>query len=160
MITYTYLNKKEKEIWLPRLFDLLYENMQEIAPGELSYEQEKAQWLSNVSPALEKEPRRIILCLDCGILVGYVQYYTNKNLLMVEEIQIGKTYQRTTLFYGLCKQLATALPEGIEIIEAYAEKRNFHSQRIMQRLGMTQIDEEGPFVHLRGSAEGLHCYFK
>lgn len=160
MITFTFLNKNEKEFWLPRLFDLFYENMQGIAPSVLPYEKEKQQWLRNVSPALEKDPRQIILGLHNGALAGYVQYYTNQNLLMIEEIQLQKTYQCTTLFYGLCKQLARVLPKGLEIVEAYAEKRNLHSQKIMQKLGMTQIDEEGPFVHFRGSAESLRRYFK
>ena len=37
MIRLTVLKKEEKATWLPQLFDLLYENMQEIAPGELPY---------------------------------------------------------------------------------------------------------------------------
>ena len=89
-----------------------------------------------------------------------MQFYTNKNLLMIEEIQIKKPYQRTTLFYGLCKYLATMLSEGIEVVEAYAEERNLYSQKLMQKLGMVQIQEDGPFLHLRGSAEKLHRYFK
>ncbi len=160
MIHFAVLNKNEKDLWLPQLFDLFYENMQEIAPSDLPCEQEKQQWLSQVSPALEKEPRQIILCFADGKLAGYIQYYTNKKLLMIEEIQIKKSYQRTTLFYGLCKHFATVLPKGIEIIEAYAEKRNLHSQKLMQKLGMVQIGEDGPFVHLQGSVQKLHRYFK
>ena len=152
MLTFTFLDKTQKEQWLPKLFELLYANMHTIAPGDLTYEQEKQQWTENVSPALEKEPRKVILCLDDDDLVGYVQYYTNGSLLMIEEIQIAKAYQRTTLFYSLCKYLAKALPEEIEIVEAYAEKRNLHSQKIMRKLGMVQIDEDGPFAHFRGSA--------
>lgn len=160
MITFTYLDKTKKDRWLPILFDLYYENMQEIVPSELPYEQEKQQWMNQVSPALEKELRQVILCFTDKKLAGFVQYYTNKNLLMIEEIQIRKGYQCTTLFYGLCKSLAIRLPSEIESIEAYAEKRNTHSQELMQKLGMVQIEEDGPFVHLRGSAEKIHRYFK
>ena len=160
MIRFVVLNKEEKATWLPQLFDLFYENMQEIVPGGRSYEQEKQQWLAEVSPALKKEPRQVILCFTDKKLAGFVQYYTNKNLLMIEEIQIRKGYQCTTLFYGLCKSLAIRLPSEIESIEAYAEKRNTHSQELMQKLGMVQIEEDGPFVHLRGSAEKIHRYFK
>lgn len=160
MITFTFLNKNEKDIWLPQLFDLFYENMQTIAPGVLPYETEKQQWLSNVSPALDKDPRRIILCFADDVLAGYVQYYTNRHLLMIEEIQICKAYQRTTLFYGICKQLAGVLTEKVEVVEAYAEKRNLHSRSIMEKMGMTLLGEEGAFVHLRGSADALRKYFK
>ena len=85
MITFTYLDKTQKERWLPVLFDLFYDNMRHIAPSELPYEQEKKQWLTEVSPALEKAPRQIILCFADDALAGYVQYYTNGNLLMIEE---------------------------------------------------------------------------
>lgn len=160
MIHLTFLHKEEKDLWLPQLFDLLYENMREITPSGLPYEQEKQQWLSRVSPALEKAPRQIILCLADDVLAGYVQYYTSKNLLMIEEIQIAKTYQQSTLFYSMCKYLAKVFPEGVEVVEAYAEKRNSHSWKLMEKLEMKQIAEEGPFVHFRGSAEILNCFTK
>ena len=87
MITFTFLEKSQKEYWLAQLFDLFYDNMRSIAPSTLPYEQEKQQWLCQVSPALEKAPRQIILCFASGLLAGYIQYYTNGNLLMIEEIQ-------------------------------------------------------------------------
>lgn len=160
MVTFTYLDKTQKERWLPVLFDLFYDNMCHIAPSELPYEQEKKQWLTEVSPALEKAPRQIILCFVDDALAGYVQYYTNGNLLVIEEIQIQKPYQRTTLFYGLCKYLAKMLPAGLETIEAFAVKQNLHSRKLMKKLGMTQIEEDGPFVHLRGSAQKIRRIFE
>ena len=33
MVRFAYLDKTEKERWLPQLFDLLYDNMQAIAPA-------------------------------------------------------------------------------------------------------------------------------
>ena len=55
MITFTYLNKNEKEKILPELFDLLYDNMSEIAPTNLTYEQEKANaGLFMAASSLEK----------------------------------------------------------------------------------------------------------
>lgn len=160
MITFTYLDKNQKEHWLPILFGLFYENMQEIAPSRLSYEQEKAQWLSEVSPALEKAPRQIVLCFVNDTLAGYIQYYTNQNLLMIEEIQIAKACQNTTLFYSLCKHFATVLPADLETIEAFALKQNLNSRNLMQKLGMAQIDEDENFVHLRGSVQNIKRFFK
>lgn len=86
MISFAYLDKIQKEQWLPLLFDLLYENMSVIAPSDEPYEKQKAQWLSNVSPALDKAPRQIVLCFAESELVGYVQYYTRNDLLMIEEM--------------------------------------------------------------------------
>ena len=160
MISFVFLNKTHKEFWLPQLFDLFYENMQGIAPNDLPYEQEKRQWLGEVSPALEKEPRKIILCFVNDELAGYVQYYTNERLLMIEEIQIKKAYQRTTLFYCFGKHFAQVLPAELETVEAFAVKQNLNSRKLMERLGMLQIDEDEHFVHLRGSAEKIRELFK
>ena len=94
---FCFLNKSEKDHYLPQLFDLLYENMKVIAPSGLSYEQEKTEWLENVSPALEKAPRQIVLCFVAGELAGYMQYYIRDTLLMVEEIQLKKKYPEIIL---------------------------------------------------------------
>ena len=159
MFQFTYLNRQEKECWLPRMFDLLYGNMQAIAPSGLSYEAEKAQWMANVSPALEKAPRQVLLCFSDGELVGFVQFYTRDELLMVEEVQLRKDYHRTFLFCHICKRLRKDLPEGIKIVEAYAEKRNLQSQKLMKKLGMEIVGEDGPFVHLRGQTEPVKRFF-
>lgn len=158
---FMYLNKKEKDYYLPLLFDLLYENMQSIAPSGLSYDQEKEDWLSTVSPALDKAPRQIILCFVDGELSGYIQYYTRAQMLMVEEIQIKKEYHRTLLFYGLCKYLLSVVPNNLETVEAYADKRNLNSIRLMKKLGMHICNEEpdSAFVHMRGSAKKIYLLF-
>lgn len=154
MIAFSLLNKSEKALWLPQLFDLLYDNMRTITPSGLTYEQEKTQWFTNVSPALDKEPRQILMCFFGDNLAGYIQYYTRGQLLMVEEIQLKKAYQRTMVFYRFCKYFIASIPSDIVFVEAYADKRNLNSQRIMKKLGMAIIEETdaSPFVHLRGSA--------
>jgi len=155
------LNKSEKEQWLPLLFDLLYENMRCIAPSELSYEQEKQEWLAAVSPALEKAPRQIILCFVQGDLAGYVQYYIRDKMLMVEEIQLKRKYHRTLLFYKLCKYMLSVLPGDLQTIEAYADKRNLYSIRLMNKLGMRicESEQDSPFTHMRGSAKAFYALF-
>ena len=160
MIAISRLNKKEKDQWLPRLFDLLYENMHRIAPNGRNRDQDREQWLSQVSPALDKEPRQVLMCFANGKLVGFLQYYTRNDLLMVEEVQIAKEYQRTFLFYRLCKHLLDTLPEQISIIEAYADKRNHASIRLMGKLGMVTVEEdESAFIHMRGSAQAVRTIF-
>lgn len=154
MITFSRLDKTEKHIWLPQLFDLLYDNMRAIAPSGLPYEREKADWLAKVSPALDKEPREIILCFVNNSLAGYLQYYTSGELLVIEEVQLKKEYQRTLAFYRLCRHLIEEIPPDIAYIEAYADKRNLNSKRLMQKLGMEAVGEDGSFyVHFRGSAK-------
>ncbi len=161
MIRYYLMPKEQKAHWLPLLFDLYYDNMHHIAPSGLSREDERAQWLAAVSPALDKAPRNVLLSTDEDQLLGYIQYYTRGELLMIEEVQITRSYQRTPLFLTLCRRLAEHLPEEIRVIEAYAEIRNTHSQSIMHKLGMTSLpdSEHSLFVHLRGNFAKIRKYF-
>ncbi len=162
MVVFSYLNKAEKEVWLPKLFDLLYGNMSSIAPSGLSYEKEKEEWFSEVSPALDKPQRQIIIAFVDNEPIGYAQYYTRERVLTVEEVQIAKEYQRTLIFYRLCRYLSDALPSDIEYIEAYADRRNVNSQKMMQKLCMKTIEmpEDSPFVRFFGSAENIKRYLK
>ena len=152
MITFTYLDKNKKEKVLPTLFDLLYENMCGITPTDLTYKQEKAHWLDNVSPALDKPARQIIMCFADNELIGYIQYYISDKLVMIEELQLKKEYHCTLTFYRFCKYFINILPADIEYVEAFAEKRNDTSQMLMQKLGMKFIDSNSDFIHLRGNA--------
>lgn len=158
---FTYLNKQDKNFWLPQLFDLLYDNMSVIAPSGYSYEEERAKWLAAVSPALDKKPRQIVMCIINGKPVGYIQYYIRQHLLMVEEIQIKKEYQNSILFFQLCKHLLSIIPEDLQTIEAYADKRNMNSINLMTKIGMLSLedDDPSPFVHMRGSADRLYLLF-
>lgn len=139
---FEFMDKARKDLWLPRLFDVLYDNMKDIVPSGMHYEEEKCQWLSAVGPAMDKAPRQIILMFAEEKLAGYFQYYVNEGRFMVEEIQIVAKYQNTTLLYALFRYLGKVLPNEIETIAAYVHEMNFHSQSIIQRLGMTPV--EGP----------------
>jgi len=157
MITFSHLDKSQKDIWLPRLFDLLYDNMKSIVPSGLTYEEEKNEWLSNVSPAIDKAPRQIILCLDRDNFAGFMQYYIRSDLLMIEEIQFAKAHQRTTAFYRLCKFLRNYIPESIKYIDAYADKRNANSVLMMKKLGMVELktDNHDSYLKFRGILEPI-----
>ena len=148
---FEYLDKSRKDEWLPRLFDLLYNNMKDFVSGGMSYGEEREAFLSAVGPALEKEPRQIILMRRGETLAGYFQYYVNGGTFMVEEIQIVQEFQGTTLLAALFRYLSRELPEGIERIAAYAHKNNLHSQTIMGKLGMEPAGEsDGDFCFYRG----------
>ena len=161
MLTYTLLNKAEKDRYLPLLFDLYHTNMHHIAPSGLSYEAERKEWLCAVSPALDKAPRQILLCRLDHELAGFVQYYTRQDLLMIEELQISPNFQHSTVFLSLVRALVRLLPDGISHVEAYAHKRNYRSIMLMQRLGMEEIPEpqDSMFVHLRGCSDRIKAAF-
>ncbi len=148
--TFKFLDKSKVCEVLPALFNILYENMEIIAPFGKSYENAKAEWLGKVTPAMKKDKRQIVLMYDGEILAGYAQYYTNDTILMVEEIQLKSKYQRTMLLYEFCKFIKAIVPSEITYIEAYADKRNTNSQKLMEALGMTIINDDGKYYHFSG----------
>lgn len=150
---------KEKELHLMEaLFDLLYENMLEIAPSGLTYEAEKQQWLSEVLPAMAKEPRQIVLLFDGEELAGYLQYYINNGVFMVEEIQLRRDCRSTSLFGSLWKFMSRIIPEHTHTIEAYADPRNHLSRKLIKRLGMEPVEDgsDPHLLHFRGPFRLIH----
>ena len=148
MLQFSLLNKQDKMRWLPELFDLLYENMCDVAPSDLSRECEKALWLEQVSPALDKAPRQILLCFADRELAGYLQHYIRGDVLMVEELQLKRKFHSTFVFYRFVKHFLPMIPGEVAWVEAYADKRNRLSQKLMTRLGMQLIAQgDSPFVH-------------
>ena len=147
-----FLNKETEMHLMEQLFDLLYENMLPIAPSGLDYEKEKQQWLSEVVPAMAKVPRQIVLMYDGDTLAGYLQYYINNGLFMVEEIQIRKDCRSSSLFAALWKFMARIIPEDTHTIEAYADPRNQASRCLMKKLGMKPVEDSsfGNFLHFQG----------
>lgn len=152
-----FLDKEKEMHLLEQLFDLLYENMQPIAPSGLTYAEEKRQWLSEVVPAMAKQPRQIVLLYDADELAGYLQYYINRGLFMVEEIQLRKDCRATSLFVSLWKFMSRILPEDTHTIEAYADPRNLRSRKLMERLGMEVIEDPscGNLQHYRGRLDSM-----
>ena len=148
---FDFLDKQTVGDTLPVLFDILYENMEKIAPFGKSYEEAKAEWLGQVAPAMKKEKRQIVLMLDSDALAGYAQYYTHNEIVMIEEIQLAPRYQRTRLLRQFCEFMQSVLPCEPKYIEAYADKRNLNSRRLMESLGMKIIGTDGDFYHFRGS---------
>ena len=149
---------KEKELHLlEQLFDLLYENMRPIAPADPPYEEEKQQWMAQVRPAMAKAPRQIVLNYDGEELAGYLQYYINRGLFMVEEIQLRKDCRSTSHFSSLWKFMSRIIPEDTHTMEAYADPRNLASRHLMEKLGMTVVEEDsdGHFLHFRGPLQKL-----
>lgn len=141
------LNKETEMHLMEPLFDLLYDNMLSIAPSGLTYQEEKRQWLSEVMPAMSKAPRQIVLMYDGNALAGYMQYYINNGIFMVEEIQLRKDCRISSLFVQLWKFMCRIIPEDTQFIEAYADPRNLPSRRLMEKLGMEPV-EDGSYSHL------------
>ena len=143
-----YLDKKEIKTVLPELYEIMAENGCRIP---------QALWLSEVGSALEKENRQLLLLKKEERILGFFMYYLRGECLVAEELQIVKAYQRTGLYFALCRYLARNF-EQIKHIEAFAEKENLYSQELMEKLGMRKMKEEG-FFHFYGDAESLRRHF-
>lgn len=137
------VDKRETDVFLSELFKILHSNMSMIAPTNNSYDTDFKTWSSNIIPAMQKQNRQIVLMYVNDTLVGYFQYYinTDTNSLAMEEIQIDKAFQGTGLFSEFYRWLVKQIPDNIENVEAYANKRNFKSQDILVYLGLDKLGE-------------------
>ena len=139
---------------LDRIFAILAANMRVIAPTGLTYEEDKAQWMACVPPALEQETRQILLIYAGDELAGFFQYYVTADhgVFMMEEIQFKRAYQGSGLFGELYRFLIPRLPADIAAVEAYADKRNAKSLAVLEHLGLSVIGENknGISYRLRG----------
>jgi len=159
---FEYADKNKLETVLPKLFELLSSNMSIIAPTGNSYDEDYRIWLSNIEPAMQKPQRQIILILCDNDIVGYFQYYINSRTFMMEEIQIEKSYRGTGIFSAFYSWLVYQLPNDIECVEAYAHKKNFKSQGILEHLGLKQLGESknGNSYHYIGEYINLKNKYK
>ena len=152
--SFRYLEKPPSPLLLDEIFDILAANMRVIAPTGMTYEEDKAQWLSCVPPALEKDARQMILIHDGDELIGFFQYYVtaDHSTFMMEEIQFKPAYRGSGLFGKLYRFLIPRLPADIVSVEAYADKRNTQSLGVLGHLGLTVIGENknGKSYRLRG----------
>lgn len=157
MISFEYLDKRRKDELLPVLFEIIYENMNEIAPSGEGKDEDRRVWFENVSPALDKAGRQLIVISDGTVPVGFFMYYVNQTVFMMEEIQFQKSYQGIGLFRQLYSLLAHIIKSDVPFVEAYAHKTNSRSRAILAHLGLEEIDEvkEKGILHFRGDCQML-----
>jgi hypothetical protein len=153
-VVFRYLPKPPSSSLLDEIFGILATNMRVIAPTGLTYEEDRAQWMACVPPALTKDARQMVLIYAGDELVGFFQYYVtaDHSVFMMEEIQFKEAYRESGLFGELYRFLIPKLPADIVSVEAYADKRNTKSLGVLGHLGLTVIGENknGISWHLRG----------
>lgn len=157
-----FLSKASAEEYLPQLFDILYENMSVIAPSGESREEDWRIWHGAVAPALQKEPRQILLIRDGAEIIGYFQYYVNNGVFMMEEIQLRPEYQGRGIFRLLYRRLAELIPGDTKTVEAYAHEQNTRSRAILHRLGLNETAEpaKNGIIHYRGECQRMLDLFR
>ena len=92
-IIFEHLNKNDFPDISSVIFNILADNMEQIAPTGNSREDDFNCWYDGVSDGLKREERQIILIKDSECIIGFFQYYTNADTFMMEEIQLKPEYQ-------------------------------------------------------------------
>ena len=135
--------------------------MKDITPL-LPYADERKEWLEAVLPAMKKEQRQIILAQRDGALAGFLQYYINGELLMIEEVQLKECFRSTSLILRFARFLCTLAGEGVRFVEAYAHRLNTYSRAVIASLGMKEIGEISDIgaIHYRVDAAPLIKRFR
>ncbi len=133
------------------MFDILFTNMNKIAPTGDGYAKDKQEWIAYMTSEA-KNNREIILMYADEILSGYFQYSIINDTMLIEEIEITPKFQRTLLFYSFIKYMSGIIPKSVVYIEAYVNKQNENSMTIAKKLGMQIVGENrtGTSWHFQG----------
>lgn len=155
--SFSYLNKSDFDRFSHRLFEILADNMEKIAPTGNTREEDFGLWYNAVKEGLQKEERQIILIKENENIIGFFQYYINSDTFMMEEIQIIPAFQGTVAFRRLYGFLISEISKSIEYVEAYANVKNLKSAGILRKLGLenTGTNKNGNSYHFRGKYKDL-----
>lgn len=165
MIEFGYLNKNEFDKYARGLFAVLCENMSQIAPTGNDPEEDFKFWSQAMNEELQSEKRQIIMIIhkESERIIGYFQYSVNQTVLMMEEIQINQAYQgKNNIFRDLYGVVFENMEAGVEVVEAYANKKNTKSMGILERLGLKIVGENqrGTSYFFRGAYTDLLKWFE
>ncbi|MBQ7016304.1 MAG: GNAT family N-acetyltransferase [Firmicutes bacterium] len=165
MIEFGYLNKNEFDKYARGLFAVLCENMSQIAPTGNDPEEDFKFWSQAMNEELQSEKRQIIMIIhkESEKIIGYFQYSVNENVFMMEEIQINQAYQgRNNIFRDLYGVVFENMEAGVEVVEAYANKKNAKSIGILGKLGLEIVGENkrGTSYLCRGTYVDLLKWFE
>lgn len=146
------LDKNRELPLMEVLFDIMRDNMAEVAPSGLACGWEKEKWLEELTHALKKEARQIVLMYCAGALVGFCMYYVNGGVFMIEELQIMRGFRSSGLIAELWKFFDRTIPGDTVYMEAYTDAENIYSQKLLDKLGLKNIDNtpDGQLHHFRG----------
>ncbi len=141
-ISFQYLDKKDFASLSRQIFDILADNMVEIAPTGNSRDEDFDSWVSAVGDGLTRDERQIILIKNGTEIIGFFQYYVNEDTLAMEEIQLNSEYHgKANIFRNLYGFLFENIPSDLKFVKAYANKQNEKSISILQKLGLKIVGE-------------------
>lgn len=152
-ITFYEIDRNGFDIIGKDCFDLFFTNMNKILNIK-SDQKSREEWISCISDALAKDPRKFVIIKDDETLAGFFMYYVNNGKFMMEEIQLKSEYQGQGIFRRLYKYLIGNI-SGAEYAEAYVNKENEKSKSLLSYLGLAKVGDEGENYLYRGSYKTL-----
>lgn len=144
MIIFRYLQKEEFNKQAEALFNILHDNMNLIAPTGKTKEADYLFWCEIMREEISNDSRHIILALeeDTQTIIGFFQYVTIEDVLVMEQIQIMPAYQgEKGVFRGFYDFLLSKFKDVPIYVEANADRRNQKSICILNKLGLSVIGE-------------------
>lgn len=162
---FEYVRKEEIDALLPTLYELMHRNMSAIVPTEADTFSDREGWLAEVSAAVQKPARQIVLIYYGDELerrlAGFFMYAVNSgaSVFLMEEIQIEPDYRGSGVFRRLYRWLLDRLPEEVQFVEAYTHPTNSRSQAILEHMGLRRLDDDGQFFHYRGELDSMRRLF-
>ncbi len=155
--TFQFFNRTQEEVILPQMFDILFTNMNKIAPTGDGYAKDKQEWIAYMTSEAKNNQQIILMYVD-EILSGYFQYSIINDTMLIEEIEVTPKFQRTLLFYSFIKYMSSIIPKSVIYIEAYVNKRNENSMVIAKKLGMQIMGENRTETswHFHGKIKKYH----
>lgn len=160
-VNFEYLLKSEFASSAPKIFAILADNMEKIAPTGNTREEDYKCWSECVSEGLERDERQMILIKQSGKLIGFFQYFTNEDTFRMEEIQLKSEYQSKGIFRNLYGFILPKINDSIEFVDAFASIHNRKSIGILEHLGLENIgiNKNGRSYHFKGKFEKLKEWY-
>lgn len=158
-----YMEKTDFHRCARRMFEILAENMNAIAPTGNRFEEDFCIWFAAMEEMIQADTRRILLIREDGEIVGYFQYNVENDLFKMEEFEIAPLYQGTKgIFRAVYAKLMTELAPAPAQVEAYANKKNAKSCGILSHLGLKIVGENrsGRSWHFRGTYADLVKWYQ
>ena len=147
---------------LPRMFEIIAENMNEIAPTGNSLEQDRKLWTQAMLEELQKPGKRWVIVFSDDELAGYALYGICGDILHMDEIQVAKAQQGDGRMFPalLGKQLRDAQAAGVRKLYSYANERNEKSQGILRNLGLRPVGQTPRGHRYEGDFEDAMAWFQ
>lgn len=157
------INCHNIEHYAKGLFDILADNMTKIIAIKNSREENFIFWYKILKKRLLDGTCSIVAFLFSEQIVGYFQYSTQNEVLMIEEIEIAQPFR---VRYNILGMIIRMLPEiatpGITYVEAYTNINNNLANPLLTKVGfeIVGMNRNGTSYLYRANLAALEKRFR